>query len=105
MIRREKKTALASLPEKVRLLILTRTLTLALTLALPLALALTLTPFTPTPVCQVAPLDCSLEAAALQKVGLLKDTPPRKGGSFAQLRCALRKHKPHILWSAGQPEP
>merc|ERR1719149_374541 len=38
----------------------------------------------------VAPLDCSLEATA-----------PRKGGSFAQLRCALRKHKPHILWFAG----
>ena len=49
-----------------------------------------------------APLDCTVEMARLQSVGLLRSSPPpTQGGSFADLRAALRLVQPHILWFAG----
>lgn len=49
-----------------------------------------------------APLDCTAEMANLQRVGLLSvSPPPTQGGSFDDLRNALRLVQPHVLWFAG----
>lgn len=49
-----------------------------------------------------APLDCTVEMSNLQKAGLLPLSPaPMQGGSFDDLRKALRGVQPHILWFAG----
>jgi len=50
----------------------------------------------------VAPLDCNPEAKALIAAGLLRASPPPlAGGSFSDLRQALREWQPHIFWFAG----
>mmetsp|Transcript_2900 Transcript_2900/g.8416 ORF Transcript_2900/g.8416 Transcript_2900/m.8416 type:complete len:1395 (-) Transcript_2900:686-4870(-) len=50
----------------------------------------------------IAPLDCNPEAKALIAAGLLRAAPPPlSGGSFSDLRQALREWRPHIFWFAG----
>jgi hypothetical protein len=54
----------------------------------------------------VAPLDCNPEAKALIAAGLLRASPPPlAGGSFSDLRQALREWRPHIFWFAGSGTP